>query len=202
MYPIIRVLKEVLRAKRMPPLDALGAHVSYHRCWPHDLDVYLEMNNGRILSILDIGRTGLAQRVGLIGALKDNKWGMTMAGNSVRYRKRIRPFAKFRTVSRAVGWDEKFFYLEHSIWIGKDCAVQALFRAAVTDENGIVSPAAVFAHVGHDGKSPAKPAWVQAWIDADNTRPWPPEFGGTHEDPVDAGAIARPITSTAPSASL
>ena len=132
MYPIIRVLKEVLRAKRMPPLEALGAHVSYHRCWPHDLDVYLEMNNGRILSILDIGRTGLAQRVGLIGALKDNKWGMTMAGNSVRYRKRIRPFAKFRTVSRAVGWDEKFFYLEHSIWIGKNCAVQALFRAAVT----------------------------------------------------------------------
>jgi acyl-CoA thioesterase FadM len=202
MYPIIRVLKEALRAKRMPPLEALGAHVSYHRCWPHDLDVYMEMNNGRILSILDIGRTGLAQRVGLIGALKDNKWGMTMAGNSVRYRKRIRLFAKFRAVSRAVGWDDKFFYLEHSIWIGKDCAVQALFRAAVTDKNGIVSPAVVFAHVGHDGKSPEKPAWVHAWIDADNKRPWPPKFGQTLAELGSSGPIAQPVTSAAPSASL
>lgn len=176
MYPIIRVIKETLRARRMPPLEALEAHVSYHRCWPQDLDVYLEMNNGRILTILDIGRTALAQRVGLIGALHDNRWGMTMAGNSVRYRKRIRPFVKFRTVSRAVGWDDKFFYLEHSIWIGKDCAVQALFRSAITDKNGIVSPDKVFAYVGHDGIPPEKPAWVQAWIDADNTRPWPPEF--------------------------
>ena len=179
MHPIIRVIKETLRAKRMPPLAALEAHVSHHRCWPHDLDVFMEMSNGRILSILDIGRTGLAQRVGLIDALKDNGWGMTMAGNSVRYRKRIRPFVKFRTVSRAVGWDDKFFYLEHSIWIGEECAVQALFRSAITDADGIVSPDKVFAYVGYDGTPPEKPAWVQAWIEADNTRPWPPEFGGT-----------------------
>ncbi len=178
MYPIIRVINEVLRARRMPQLEALQAHVSYHRCWPQDLDGYMEMNNGRILSILDIGRTGLAQRVGLIAALKENGWGMTMAGNSVRYRKRIRPFVKFRNVSRAVGWDDKFFYLEHSLWIGDACAVQALFRSAITDKNGIVSPAKVFAHVGHHGVSPQMPAWVQAWIDAESKRPWPPEFGG------------------------
>jgi acyl-CoA thioesterase FadM len=179
MYPIIRVIKETLRARRMAPLDALQPHISHHRCWPQDLDIYLEMNNGRILSILDIGRSGLAQRVGLIGALRNKGWGMTMAGNSVRYRKRIRPFAKFRTISRAVGWDDKFLYLEHSIWIGEDCAVQALFRSAVTDKNGIVSPQTVFAYLGHDGTLPKMPAWVQAWIDADNTRPWPPEFDGT-----------------------
>lgn len=200
MYPIVRVIKEVFRARRMPPLDARGAHVSYHRCWPHDLDGYMEMNNGRILSILDIGRSGLAQRVGLIGALRDNKWGMTMAGNSVRYRKRIRPFAKFRTVSRAVGWDDKFFYLEHSIWIGTDCAVQALFRSAVTDRNGIVSPAKVFAHVGHDAASPQMPAWVQAWIAAENTRPWPPEFGQTLEQ-QDAQTPSKQVDASAAHAS-
>lgn len=179
MYPIIRVAKEYFRARRLAPLEALEAHVSYHRCWPQDIDQYLEMNNGRILSILDIGRTGLAVRVGLIAALQANRWGLTMAGNSVRYRKRIRPFVKFRNVSRCVGWDHRFFYLEHRLWIGKDCAVQALFRAAVTDKNGIVPPERIFAAVGHDGISPELPAWVQAWIEADNARPWPPEFDGT-----------------------
>lgn len=179
MYPIVRVAKEFFKAQKLPPLQALEAHVSEHRCWPHDLDQYLEMNNGRILSILDIGRTGLAVRVGLIDALKKNRWALTMAGNSVRYRKRIRPFVKFTNVSRCVGWDHRFFYLEHTLWIGEDCAVQALFRSAVTDKNGIVSPAKVFASIGHDGISPEMPAWVQAWIAADNTRPWPPQIDET-----------------------
>ncbi len=180
MYPIIRVIKEILRAGRMPPLHALGSHVSYHRCWPQDIDQYLEMNNGRILSILDIGRTGLAQRVGLLSALRKNRWGLTIAGSSARYRKRIRPFVKFRMVSKAVGWSERFFYMEQTIWIGDECAVQVLYRSAVTDKNGIVNPSRVFAAVGMDEPSPEKPAWVQAWIDADNTRPWPPEDDGSH----------------------
>ena len=112
-------------------------------------------------------------------ALRENGWGLTIAGSSVRYRKRIRPFVKFRTVSKAVGWSHRFFYLEQTIWIGEECAVQALYRSAVTDRNGIVDPGRVFAAVGMDQPSPDKPAWVQAWIDADNTRPWPPEDDGT-----------------------
>lgn len=180
MYPIIRVIKELLRARKMERLTALEAHTSYHRCWPQDIDNYLEMNNGRILSILDIGRTGLAQRVGLIKALTQNKWGLTIAGSSLRYRKRIRPFVKFKMVSRCLGWDKRFFYIEQTIWIGEDCAVQALYRSALTDKNGIVPPETVFAAVGYEGVSPPLPAWAQAWVDADNTRPWPPQIDQTY----------------------
>ena len=179
MYPIFRVIKEHLRARRMSPLGPLDTHVSHHRCWPQDIDNFLEMNNGRILSVLDIGRTGLATRVGLINALTRNRWALTMAGCSVRYRRRIRPFVKFRIVSKAVGWDHRFFYIDQSIWIGDECAVQVLYRSAVTDKNGIVAPERVFADVGYDGASPALPDWVKAWADADATRPWPPLDDGT-----------------------
>jgi len=178
MYPIVRVIKELLRARKMPPLDPLGTHVSFHRCWPQDLDNYLEMNNGRILTVLDIGRTGLAVRVGLIAALTRNRWGLTIAGSSARYRRRIRPFKKFRIVSRAVGWDHRFFYIEQSIWLGDECATQVLYRSAVTDKNGIIAPERVFADVGYEGTAPTLPDWAQNWVDADNTRPWPPEHDG------------------------
>lgn len=179
MYPIVRVIKEYLRARRQPPLEPLGTHVSYHRCWPQDLDNFLEMNNGRILTILDIGRTGLAARVGLIAALARRRWALTVAGSSARYRRRIRPFAKFRIVSRALGWDQRFFYIEQSIWMGDICAVQVLLRTAVTDQNGIVAPEAVFAEVGFEAASPPLPDWAQNWVDADNTRPWPPTHDGS-----------------------
>ena len=176
MYPLIRLTKDMWLARKAPALPVLGTHVSYHRCWPQDIDVFIEMNNGRSLTILDLGRTVLAHRVGLLKALKENGWGLTMAGTSVRYRKRIKPFVKFKTVSRCVGWDDKFFYLDQSIWIGEDCAAQALYRSAVTDHNGIVRPRRLFDHIGYEGDKPVLPPWAQAWIDADATRPWPPEL--------------------------
>lgn len=175
MYPFLRLAKDMFVSRNAPPLDALGVHVSYHRCWPQDIDGFMEMNNGRILTILDLGRTVLAQRVGLLKALRANRWGLTMAGVSVRYRKRIRPFVKFRVVSRAVGWDERFFYLDQSIWIDDVCAVQALYRSAVTDTNGIIRPEVVFAATGNSQNPPPLPDWVQNWIAAEATRPWPPE---------------------------
>jgi len=176
MYPFVRLIKDAFLARKAPKLPLLGTNVSHHRCWPQDIDVFFEMNNGRILTILDLGRTILATRTGLLTSLKEKRWGLTMAGASVRYRKRIRPFVKFRIVSRAVGWDDKFFYLEQSIWIGNECAVQALYRSAVTDKNGIVRPRQLFDHIGFEGDRPVLPEWAQNWIDADQTRPWPPEM--------------------------
>jgi len=175
MYPFVRLFKDMLMARNLPDLPVLGTHISTHRCWPQDIDGFLEMNNGRILTILDLGRTVLAKRAGLIAACQANSWGMTMAGTSVRYRKRIRPFAKFELVSRCIGWDDKFFYLEHTIWIGKDCAVQALFRSAITDKNGIVRPRRMFDYIGYTGDRPTLPYWAQNWTEAHQTRPWQPE---------------------------
>lgn len=177
MYPFLRLAKDMFLTRAAPALGPLDVHVSNHRCWPQDIDGFLEMNNGRILTILDLGRTVLARRVGLLSALRENRWGLTMAGVSVRYRRRIRPFEKFQVVSRAVGWDDRFFYLDQSIWVGDVCAVQALYRSAVTDKNGIVDPQTVFDAAGTKVAPPPFPSWIQNWIDAEATRPWPPEQG-------------------------
>ncbi len=178
MYPLVRLAKEYLLSRKADPLPLLGTHVSHHRCWPQDIDLFMEMNNGRILTILDLGRTSLAYRVGLLAALKQQRWGLTMAGVSVRYRKRIRPFVKFRVVSKAVGWDDKFMYLDQSIWIGEECAVQALYRSALTDKNGLVRPHRLLEVIKSDAAPPPLPDWVQNWVDADATRPWPPVESG------------------------
>ncbi|SMY07017.1 acyl-CoA thioesterase [Flavimaricola marinus] len=178
MYPFIRQFKSIWSAKRQSPLSILDVHVSQHRCWPHDLDMYLEMNNGRVLTMLDLGRYGLAVRAGLIKMLARERWGLAVAGATTRYRKRIRPFAKFEMRTRCIGWDDKFLYMEQTIWLGEECAFQGLLRTCLTDRNGIVSTQRSLAAYGADPTSPPLPAWVQAWIDADAVRPWPPERPG------------------------
>jgi len=175
MYPFFRLAYQLAVSRKAPAMAPLGTHVSYHRCWPWDLDMFLELNNGRTLTIYDLGRIPAARRAGLIKALRQNRWGMTMAGASVRYRARIAMFDKLEMRSRLVGWDARFFYLEQSLWRGGMCCNQIVYRSAITDRDGIVPAARLMAALGQDGPSPEMPRWVQAWIDADNTRPWPPE---------------------------
>lgn len=175
MYPFIRMTKELLASRRQPPLPHDGTHVSYHRCWPWDIDMWLELNNGRTLTMLDLGRIPLAMRTGLIGVLRKKRWGLTMAGVTVRYRRRIRPFERVEMRSRFIGADDKFLYVEQSLWKRDgDCATHAVYRAAVTDKAGIVSPHVLAEEMAPGAPPRVLPDWVQAWIDAETQRPWPP----------------------------
>ncbi|KEJ90500.1 acyl-CoA thioesterase [Sulfitobacter donghicola] len=176
MFPIVRLIKDVFLASRQPPLTSLtDVHVSHHICWPHDLDMFLELNNGRALTLYDLGRIAMAQRVGLVAVLQREKWAMTMAGSHVRFRHRIKGFERFEVRSRAVCWDDKFTYIEQSMW-KKDgrCASHALYRAAVTDKDGIVKPPRVLDAMRMEATSPPMPDWIKNWAEAEATRPWPP----------------------------
>jgi hypothetical protein len=176
MFPFVRIIKDMIRASRMPRLAGVtDTHVSHHICWPHDLDFWLELNNGRALSLYDIGRIGLAQRIGLLGAIRREKWGLTMAGSCTRFRRRIHGFERFEMRSHAVCWDDRFTYIEQSMWKRNgECASQVVYRAAVTDKNGIVGTDRVQAALGHKDPSPPMPEWIAAWCKTEDVRPWPP----------------------------
>ncbi len=176
MFPFVRLFKDVYLASRQPQFTSMTeTHVTHHICWPHDLDIFLELNNGRALTLYDLGRSALAQRAGLIAMLRREKWGMTMAGSHVRFRHRIHGFERFELRSRAVCWDDKFTYIEQSMWKKNgQCASHALYRAAVTDKNGIVRSPRVQSSLGLDIASPPMPDWIKKWTLAEDSRPWPP----------------------------
>jgi acyl-CoA thioesterase FadM len=177
MYPFARLALALGMASRQPRLGLFDPHVSRHICWPWDLDPWRELNNGRTLTLYDLGRTPLAMRSGLVDALRANGWGMTVAGSSVRYRRRVRMFDRVTMVSRLLGWDARFLYLDQSMWSGADCTSQALIRSAVTSAHGIVAPETVARAMEHAGAGPALPGWVVAWAGAEAQRPWPPVAG-------------------------
>ena len=177
MYPFIRMAKELWKYRSAPPLALGESHVSRHICWPWDLDIWRELNNGRTLTLYDLGRIPLARRAGLIGALRRNGWGMAVAGVSVRYRKRVLAFERVEMKSRLLGWDARFLYVEQSLWKGDgSCAGHALYRMAVTGPQGIVAPKRVAGAIDLPAESPPLPGWVDEWIRAEDHRPWPPEM--------------------------
>ncbi len=175
MYPVFRLWLGARAARRMPGLGPFDAHVSRHVCWPWDLDPWAELNNGRTLTLYDLGRIPLAIRSGLAGLVRREGWGLTVAGQTTRYRRRVTMFDRLTMRTRMIGFDARFFYIEQSMWKAGDCTSQIVLRMAVTSKAGIMPPAQVMAAGGFPAASPALPPWVGAWIAAEAARPWPPE---------------------------
>jgi acyl-CoA thioesterase FadM len=174
MYPFVRIAKELWKFRNAEPLPLLGIHISHHICWPWDLDPWIELNNGRTLTLYDLGRIPFARRLGFDRVLRAKGWGITVAGSSVRYRRRVRAFDRLEMRTRILGWDARFFYIEQSMWRGDDCTSHMLLRSAVTSTPGIVNPAEMVAALGATTQNPALPGWVTVWIAAEAQRPWPP----------------------------
>ena len=175
MYPIFRFAKEAIRIRRLGRLKPGEAHESRHLCWPWDVDPWMELNNGRTLTLFDLGRVALMIRCGVIPEMRRQGWGMAVAGASIRYRRRVRMFHRLRMTSTLVGWGERFFYVEQTMWRNGEAVSNAIFRLAMTDADGIAAPTRMARKLGWPETSPKLPAHVTAWIEAEKARPWPPE---------------------------
>jgi len=174
MYPIFRFTKEMLVHARDGRIGPGDVHVSHHICWPWDVDPWMELNNGRTLTLYDLGRLPMVWRAGLLPALRRRGWTMTVAGASVRYRRRVRMFQKFTMKGTILGWDARFFYFQQSMWSKGEATSSILARMAVATSDGIVAPDLVARELGWAEISPPLPEYVEAWIEAEAVRPWPP----------------------------
>ncbi|MEO1000685.1 MAG: acyl-CoA thioesterase [Pseudomonadota bacterium] len=175
MYPVIRLGIEMGVAALSAPIAIEATHVSRHTCFPWDVDPWGEMNNGRILTLYDLGRVPLLARTGVTAALKRRGWKMTMAGANVRYRRRITMFERVELRSRIVGRDARFLYIAQSMWRSEtEAASSIVYRAATYAGKGIVPTDDVVAELGHPDWNPPMRDWVAAWSAAEDQRPWPP----------------------------
>lgn len=176
MYPYLRLGLEMTLARRLPALPIDGVHVTRLTCRPSDIDPWGELNNGRTLTLYDLGRVPLAERTGLLAALRRRGWGIAVAGSSVRYRRRVRAFQRIEVRSAFVGRDARFLYTHQAMFRGVDPVSSVLVRSAVTSSDGIVPTDRVAEAAGFADVAPAMPPWVSAWAEAEAARPWPPEI--------------------------
>lgn len=181
MYPFLRLTKTIVKSslnlKQGKTLDLTDTSEYHFTANVNDIDNFLEMNNGRIFTLFDLGRTDFAIRTGLGAKLIKNRWGLVVAGSTIQYRKRIRAFDKVTMKTRICAIDERWFYVEQTMWVKGKCTCHALLRTAVTNfKSGKTLPTKeVLESLGYADISLPPDEWVQAWIDADKMRPYPNE---------------------------
>jgi len=137
-----------------------------------DIDFYPELNNGRHLTLMDMGRLDLAERMGLLRIVHKQKWGLAVAGASVRYRHRLKAFKRFYLHTQIIAIDDRWFYFHQTIVRKGQIHSSALIRAGITNREGIVPVKKVLDFVGMSDWDPGMPEWVKAWTEAEELRPW------------------------------
>lgn len=179
MYPFLRFGKTILQSSlknvrgQQLSIEDTGEITTISNF--NDIDNFLEMNNGRILTLFDLGRMDFAIRTGLGTKLLQKRWGLVVAGSTIQYRKRIRLFDKVTIKTRVVGVEERWIYIEQTMWVKGQCTSHALVRTGVTNIiTGKVLPTAeVLNALGMAQLEMPPPEWVQAWATADKLRPFP-----------------------------
>ncbi len=56
MYPYMCAGKRFPLKRNKARIAVLDTYISDHICWPWDIDILGELNNGRALSLFDLGR--------------------------------------------------------------------------------------------------------------------------------------------------
>ena len=169
MSLILRYLYTILNAFRRPAMSPLEESSLFLRVWPpFDLDPNLHLNNGRFLSLMDLGRMDLVVRSGMGRSLWKHRWRPLVASAVVRYRGSLNPFQKFELRTRIAGWDEKWFWIEHRFMLGERLVAVGAIKGLFRGPEGNVPTEQVLLENGETGTvSPELPNWLKAWREAD-----------------------------------
>ncbi len=178
MYPFLKLAATLTRARFRPRLEIEDTAVLRSRVGMLDVDPFLELNHARQLMYMELGRWDYSHRVGFIDLMRQNNWGITVGGISIRYRRRVPWLHRFHVTTRALCHDGRWFYFLQEILRGDEICSSALIKAGAVSRDGLVPAPEVLAAAGRADWGQEIPQWVKEWIIAEGHRPWPQREGG------------------------
>jgi acyl-CoA thioesterase FadM len=134
------------------------------RIWPTDLDPYGHLNNGRYLTLMDMGRLEYGLRTGLARELLSRRWVPVLGAAAVEFRRELRAFQRCELVTRLAAWDDKWFFFEQHMEYAGQVHARAVVRGVTKLGRQTVPPAEVLATVGLASPSPLSPAELPSFL--------------------------------------
>ena len=159
-----RFLKVVLFSRFSSSIAPLDQSSIDFRVWPGDLDVLRHMNNGRYLTLMDLGRVDLMIRAGLAQKLDQAGYYPVVAEEVIRFRRSLSPFQKFTLKSQVVGWDDKFFFMRQEFHTIEHRVAVAYIKARFLKKSGgSVTPLEILEMGGLQNPQVLDPELIKAW---------------------------------------
>ena len=167
MNLILRLLTIALASFRRPRLGLLDESVVRLTVLPTDLDVNGHMNNGRYLTIADLGRVDLFLRIGLVSAMRRHRWGGVVASVTVRFRRALDPFARYELRSRLLCWDERWVFMEQRFTRRGELCAHGVVKIQFSGRGGRIRPQEMMDAAAPGTEPPPVPQAVRDWMDSE-----------------------------------
>ena len=121
------------------------------RVWPNDLDTNLHMNNGRYLTLMDLGRVDMMIRIGMLKEMRRRRWYPVVAASHIVFRRSLEPFEAFDMETRVEGFDDDWAYMRQDM-VKRDgqLAARAIFRTAFLHKGKRIAAADLAEALGID----------------------------------------------------
>lgn len=144
---LILILKRLFSFQRLDPFQP--CHTKF-RVNPFDLDINLHMNNGRYLTIMDLGRMDLLMKAGLFWRLIFQGYYPVVVSESIRFKKSLEPFHAFELITLIESWDEKDFFIIQKFLHGKSVVAEGYIKGRFKQRGrkGSVPTAEIFDLLG------------------------------------------------------
>jgi len=137
------------------------------RVWPNDLDIFMHVNNGVYLTLMDLARTDFLLRADAFHSINRQGWYPVVTAETIRFRRSLSLGQKYRIETTVVGWNEQSFFLEQIFVRGKvriaHAAVETRF---LKRKGGAVTPQELLDLLAYDGDKKVTPTWIQQWRDS------------------------------------
>ena len=127
----LRLAKTISTQGLRPRLDILEAGVLSGRVWPTDLDFNVHVNNGRYLTMADLGRIDWFLRTGMLRAGLQRGWRPIIATGCVRFSRPLKPWQPYSLHTNLLGWDDKWAFMEHRFLADNRDGQRKLFASVV-----------------------------------------------------------------------
>jgi acyl-CoA thioesterase FadM len=161
---IWRTILHFFFASRAPISSPFDVVSSAFRVLPTDLDVNGHMNNGRYLSISDLGRFDLLSRGGMWRELMRRGWYPVIASSTISYRKSLNPWQRFELESRFLGHDERNVFIEQRFVVAGEVYARLFVRGRFLKKSGGHVPMDELVELfGVPPHTVAVPDWVLHW---------------------------------------
>jgi acyl-CoA thioesterase FadM len=160
---LLRALAVGLSSSKLGPLETSVVRL---RTWPADVDIR-RANNGRYVTLMDLGRVDYLCRTGVLQAMVRRRWQPLVAGLTIRYRRSLALFRPFELHSRVLWWDMRFVYFEQRFVQDGETAALAIVRTAVRDSQGTVATDRLVRAFGFPAEPPARSEAIGLWSRAE-----------------------------------
>ena len=148
-----------------------------HIVLPTHIDRNLHMNNSAYIYELNFTRKNLFNSLGLWKILKRNQANLIVQAQSIRYRRELKIWQKYRIISRILSWDDErqVFYVESRFLSYQDSFILAIhhvkYKIVQKSQTAKITPTQILDEAKllvSPGKKPIRDNFIRLWEEAND----------------------------------